>query len=267
MKKHIDSLISDAKQLNEQAAEYFANYLQELVYTEPNVGKIDFAMGSFLIYDNDGNCLPSHLDIYRTVSFKLAEIENIFGTITIEATEKKYRDYNSLKNQEIKQKFVDREIYANVGTMVEFILNCKTNGAPFTLDDIENFWQYPEYSHRDTGECFSGGTEEDLEAEKERVNDIISELEDNDPDDPKIDQYNDYLEELDRLETEPAEIFEWYQVSGWLCEKLKANRQCVIPGLNIWGRQTTGQAILLDAVICRICEDLGILEGMENSWK
>lgn len=177
------------------------------------------------------------------------------------------KNYNSIKNQEIKQKFVDREIYANVGTMVEFILNCETNGAPFTLDDIENYWQYPEYSHSGTGEHFGGGTSEDLEDEKERINDILADLEENDPDDPKIDQYNDYLEELYRLETEPAEIFEWYIVSGWLAEKLKAKGECIIYDLNIWGRRTTGQAILLDAVISRICEDLGILEGMENSWK
>lgn len=177
------------------------------------------------------------------------------------------KNYNSSKNQEIKRVFVDREVMANVGGMVEFILNCETTGAPFTLDDIENFWQYPEYSHKDTGEYFGGGTNEVLEEEKERVNDIIADLEDADPEDPKIDQYNDYLEELDRLESEPAEIFEWWLVSGHLCDKLQEKGECVIDSEGIWGRRTTGQAILLDSVISQICEDLGILEGMENAWK
>ena len=34
----------------------------------------------------------------------------------------------------------------------------------------------------------------------------------------------------------------------------------------VWGRCTTGQAILLDGVITRICADMGILEGQEYAW-
>jgi hypothetical protein len=71
---------------------------------------------------------------------------------------------------------------------------------------------------------------------------------------------------LEELETEPAEVFEWWAVSTWLAEKLEEEGECIINQESIWGRQTTGQAILLDYVISKICAKLEILEGQENSW-
>ena len=63
-----------------------------------------------------------------------------------------------------------------------------------------------------------------------------------------------------------VEIFEWWAVSDWLAAKLIEVGECVIEGNSIWGRSTTGQAILLDGVITRICADMGILDGQINSW-
>ena len=37
-------------------------------------------------------------------------------------------------------------------------------------------------------------------------------------------------------------------------------------GMTVWGRATTGQAILLDGVISEICSDMEILEGQANEW-
>lgn len=59
------------------------------------------------------------------------------------------------------------------------------------------------------------------------------------------------------------EAFEHWIVSDWLAGKLEAAGEMVshdIHGLTIWGRCTTGQAILLDAVIC------GIYNDMDATW-
>jgi hypothetical protein len=48
------------------------------------------------------------------------------------------------------------------------------------------------------------------------------------------------------------EVFEWYIVSDYLAEKLAEKKEVIAMdflGLTIWGRQCTGQAILLDKVI------------------
>lgn len=73
------------------------------------------------------------------------------------------------------------------------------------------------------------------------------------------------------LGEEPAEVYEWWAVSNWFGEKLKA-RGCVVLeswGKSYWGRETTGQAIALDTCVADIAREMGILEGMEHYeyWK
>ncbi len=57
-----------------------------------------------------------------------------------------------------------------------------------------------------------------------------------------------------------AEAYEHWIVSDWLAEKLRSKGEMVaddIHGLTVWGRTTTGQAIMLDRVICDIYDDMG----------
>lgn len=63
-----------------------------------------------------------------------------------------------------------------------------------------------------------------------------------------------------------SEIYEWYIVSSFLCEKLEAIGECTIDHENLWGRCTTGQAILLDYCIGRICAEMEILDGQQYAW-
>ena len=86
---------------------------------------------------------------------------------------------------------------------------------------------------------------------------------------PFDEQIQNEIDELNDLESEPAEIYEWWIVTNWLAEKLEIQGQCILEYANMhfWGRQTTGQAILLDGVISRICEGMEILEGQPNEWK
>ena len=185
---------------------------------------------------------------------------------------------NSTVNQRIKQEFVAKHVYCNVNQMVEYILRQDDyKNSPFTMEDVSNYYTYPEY-YGDYAN-FSGGTRSDLDNEIRRLDDMTWEHEldeDNDnyvmygDEDDDDDEYDSTLEDeidtLINLESEPAEIFEWWMVSDFLCEKLEALGHPVISDHNIWGRCTTGQAILLDYTITQICSDMGILEGQENSW-
>jgi hypothetical protein len=54
------------------------------------------------------------------------------------------------------------------------------------------------------------------------------------------------------------DIYEWWTVSDYLYRKLKAKGAPVadLGSCRVWGRTTTGQAILLDGVICDIYDEL-----------
>ena len=64
-------------------------------------------------------------------------MENQF--ITIEQAKK---EGNSNTNQSIKDQFIQRHLYCNVNTMVEYIIQkgFEDSNAPFTIDDIANFY-------------------------------------------------------------------------------------------------------------------------------
>jgi hypothetical protein len=177
-------------------------------------------------------------------------------------------DYNSSENQKIKGEFVGREVHANVNSMVEYILaqDDYTN-APFTFEDIDNNYSYPEYYGKFAS--FAGGTETERATEIERLQSLLQEENDKEQTDSSMSNISiieSEIEDLISIENEPQEVFEWWIVSSFLCEKLSKLGHPVIKDQNIWGRCTTGQAILLDYAISQICEDLEILEGQKNQW-
>ncbi len=73
-----------------------------------------------------------------------------------------------------------------------------------------------------------------------------------------------YFEELSELfgqeddEGNIQEVYEFWLITPWFAEKLKAQGELVAEffNLDIWGRQTTGQAIYIDAVIDDITREL-----------
>ena len=160
-------------------------------------------------------------------------------------------DYNSTKNQGIKSKFIGREVFCCVSSMMGDLLECKCD----LYEEIENF-----YCYNINGDEYS---EEERQEKIEYLQDQLQESCDENRQD-----IEEELQLFEDAESEPQGIFEWWVVSNWLFEKLKAKGQPVIEygATYIWGRCTTGQAILLDYVIGEICEDLGILEGQENEW-
>lgn len=164
-------------------------------------------------------------------------------------------DYNSSKNQEIKGKFVGRHIMCCVTDMIEYIIRKSfegnDNNIPFTEDDIENYYMPI------CPECSSSYGFEETEFESED-GELLYECE----------NCGIRLENIDNLDTEPQEVYEWWAVTTWLGEKLKAKGEPVIElyGKSLWGRCCTGQAILLDSVISKICEEMEILEGQPHEW-
>ncbi len=69
------------------------------------------------------------------------------------------------------------------------------------------------------------------------------------------------------FEPEPNEIYEWWQVSGWLFDKLRNAGQPVLSTDygKYWGRCTTGQAIILDGTMQEIAGQYAMYGQEETS--
>ncbi len=206
-----------------------------------------------------------------------------------------YSKGNSEVNQRIKSKFVEREVYTCVSTITEYILqkSFEDSDAPFSWDDITN--RYPDndeeidelqekYDALETDRLTELDDQEEAEIEEskelldeEKISDFThnrnldvieekyqmlkAEVE------KEMEEIEERIEELRSKEKEPPEIYEWWIVSSFLCRKLKEYGESVISHENIWGRHTTGQAILLDWIITQICAGMEILEGQKYQWE
>ena len=177
-------------------------------------------------------------------------------------------DYNSITNQHIKGLLVQREVYYCQTTVVEELLNMDENEN--VIYELENFWYY----RRDLSDGEFIGDYDDLQEKITEVEDKRDNLEALKADGAKdiegqITALEDDLREMDEPDTEASEIFEWWLISDYMARKLKEKGQVIWEeyGCTWWGRQTTGQGILLDHVISMIAEDMEILQGMPNSWE
>lgn len=188
---------------------------------------------------------------------------------------------NDGQNQDIKGQFVSKNVYCNVNSLVEYCLNkgYEDSDSPVNLDAIENYYTFREFNGQVAS--FDGGTNESRQYEIDRLQELLSESEGMGERSPGVvlgkgkisrTKYEEILqneiEELESLESEPAEIFEWWAVSEFLYRKLRELGSCVVDtgSCYVYGRQCSGQAILLDYNISVICADMGILEGQEYSW-
>jgi hypothetical protein len=170
-----------------------------------------------------------------------------------------------MTNQEIKRKLVDREVIYNVNELMDEL--SRTHMDEF----LEKFCGYdykePVGYHIDNemtvveamdwliDECgempYTGNAKDQLKRYLDDHN-----------------LYNEFADD-EGIEGDPVEIFEYYIVTEWFGRKLKEYGEIVEDffGLTVWGRQCSGQAILLDGVIDRIANDMEILVGQENEWK
>ncbi|WP_268225690.1 hypothetical protein [Sinomicrobium oceani] len=177
-------------------------------------------------------------------------------------------NWNSSKNQEIKRRFVNREVLAPINLLVEYVLNMgESPGAPFATGNIANLYYYTDADGNDYTETEK---ESQLKAWKEELEEAEAKSEEN-PDNAalinRIAALEDDIDALENAEREKKTIHEWWIVTSNLAWKLENYGEPILTdGQNhYWGRCTTGQAILLDSLISRICEDMEILHGMRNA--
>lgn len=160
-------------------------------------------------------------------------------------------DYNSIKNQEIKGKFVAKNVIENVTELITHLAKSEDKGR--YEEKIYNLCSQPDYEKaaEDNGWEYDEDSElwknDDYEDEYESAQDVC---------------------EYEGLDYEYIEPYEFWSVSDSLGKKLEEKGYIVqdVFGLCVWGRCTTGQAILLDYVISQICEDMEILEGQKYEW-
>ena len=166
------------------------------------------------------------------------------------------KDNNSSENQAIKRDFVSREVYCCASSL---IYQLRQDGH--YQDEIMEFSLKYEIRKEDLINDIKKDYKEELEEYLEDTFTEIPKLEDLDEEELKKLAYGLNIS-IDNYE-EPIEAYEHWIVSDWLAGKLEELGEMVtydFLGLTIWGRTCTGQAILLDWVISKICEDLGLLK-------
>ena len=171
--------------------------------------------------------------------------------------------YNSPKNQEIKRNFVNREVLYNVSTLFYELGRCISN-----LEDEDEYYgliSVPDYASaiEYNNNChvmysnFFGGYVW-INKTEHTISDSFS---------TEFEAQEDCCC-MNDIEPDNIEVLEHWLVTDWFADKLKKHGEIVgeFMGLTVWGRCCTGQAILLDGVISRICEELEILEGQKYEW-
>lgn len=203
-------------------------------------------------------------------------MKNKITTVAPVTIEQAIKDGNTTVNQHIKGLLIQREVHACVSSMVEFIVaqSYEANDAPFTWDDVENLYSInkeeiiynilKDWEDKQIDFKMYCNDEDTFNRRVLTGGDFEVFLNSLDEDELKeLCEHFDYV-----CEEKQAEVFEWWLVDSMLFEDLKARGEVFIDsgGNKIWGRCTTGQAILLDGVITRIAAKMEILEGQKNSW-
>ena len=179
--------------------------------------------------------------------------------------------YNSIKNQEIKGKFVGQHVFAGVTAIVEFVLaqSYENRDAPLSYDD---FPYNGYYEDRDGNIYTEDEKSEQIDQWEAELDEVEIDLLDEDNADDELEirkkDLQDKIEDLDGASETYVEIYEWWIVSDYFAEQLEQHKHIVISdGANhYWGRRTTGQAILLDHIVSVICDQMEILEGQRYAW-
>jgi hypothetical protein len=147
--------------------------------------------------------------------------------------------------QHTTREFVRREVYANVGEMVEYILEADDPRAPFHWEDITNM--YPDPDNWEVEELEAWIVDNHSQADLDNM--LEMNLDAGDPEEGvEPDNYMYDLRYFIRDNAEAAEVYEWWLVSNWLAEKLSERGEVIIEP-NIWGRQAAGQAVYMDGIM------------------
>lgn len=169
----------------------------------------------------------------------------------METPQKQKIDYNSITNQEIKSRFVRREVLTCFSYEMDAVLKASYDGSIGNATKID----LPTY--------------EDIENGFEDICPQCSSSEIDKQENSELFECHDCGQVTKYCDNQPKEIYEWWIVTDFLCQKLREQGEAVLEWGNncYWGRCTTGQGILLDHVISVICEKSEILDDQKYSWK
>lgn len=118
------------------------------------------------------------------------------------------------------------------------------------LLNVSGFIDELQRAHSEHGSYFEWGSElAYCEPTDEQIKEYIE--------DNTTDQYQPDEDDA-RSELQLVEVLEYWAVDEWLANKLRDRGEAVseLGGYNIWGRQTSGQAIAIDYVIESIAKDI-----------
>jgi hypothetical protein len=195
--------------------------------------------------------------------------------------------WGSVANQDICRQLVAREVHCHIGGLMDDLIEAK--GPEYLDDNFTNLYRIRE-TLSDGAEW--EGNDEDraqkiaaLKDELDEVNIAAGDIEDQirestdtaaratlqatlEKTEKQADHIQDDIDTLKAAESQPQEVFEWWAVSEYLADQLKAKGEVIgeIGRTHIWGRCAAGQAILLDGAIGQIAEDMEILAGQANDW-
>jgi len=182
-------------------------------------------------------------------------------------------DYNSTTNQRIKGKFVEREVVYNVSMLIYELNKIADSLDHEDQHELLNISAIPDYETAIDHEVNSWERDECLEY----LENLAVDCQDDEPIEDlreavainAVEEGADDFCHTHNIDYDYREAYEHWIVTGYLAKKLETHGQMVgeVMGLTVWGRTTTGQAILLDGVISGICEEIEILEGQQYEWK
>lgn len=138
-----------------------------------------------------------------------------------------------IKVEELAETYQQNMIFCCDSCLVDDLL--KEGREGFNYDDIENLYTNPDAM--------------DLDEIKDFLNDRNIEFADD------AEEYE--LKGLVRANAEPAEIYEWYRVDGWLAKQLAKVGECVLDNDygTWWGRCATGQQLIMDGTLQKVAEN------------
>ncbi|MFK7979279.1 MAG: hypothetical protein AB8G86_04820 [Saprospiraceae bacterium] len=163
---------------------------------------------------------------------------------------------------ELAEKYIQRDILSNCTSLVNHlitsnILEIKPNNE-FTNAHIHNLYESARMvieSYYDPENLLNNYELSSL-TDIENLHDELWEV-----DNPTAKQSSlmDCLKELIKQIEEPdlQEIFEWYEITKWLAEKLIEKGEPILENDYgfYWGRTCTGQSIILDGTVQQVAKD------------
>ena len=174
-----------------------------------------------------------------------------------------------LELEESAKRIINNEIHAVQSSLVEKLLSSDEDcPAIISIDDIQNYYHYRVDNKLTGSENYMSSDE--LDTYKEKIQEKIDELESDVERENRIEgssksekdatEWQEHLDELENLESEPQEIYEWWLISDWLKEKLLAEGEPIIDNDlgTWWGRTSSGQQIVADGIIQKIVRGINI---------